>query len=167
MMMPNNQQKDAAAFNALDRKRTDNNWNLTALARYTPSEMADIEFGVARKTRSPNLYERYAWSTWSMAAVMNNTVGDGNGYIGNLDLKPEVAHTIAATFDWHAADRSPTTSTPSAAPAAPRAPGTIRRRPTSSSCCNMTMPRPSSTGSIFRGRLRSRRRRSATSACAA
>jgi iron complex outermembrane receptor protein len=41
-----------------------------------------------------------------MAATMNNTVGDGNGYIGNLDLKPEVAHTVAATFDWHAADRS-------------------------------------------------------------
>ncbi len=105
-MMVNNQQRDAAAFNAQDRKRTDNNWNLTALARYTPSEMADIEFGVARKVRSPNLYERYTWSTWSMAAVMNNTVGDGNGYIGNLDLKPEVAHTIAATFDWHAADHS-------------------------------------------------------------
>ena len=106
MMMPNNQQKDAAAFNAQDRQRTDNNWNLTALARYTPSETADLEFGVARKVRSPNLYERYTWSTWSMAAVMNNTVGDGNGYIGNLDLKPEAAHTISATIDWHAADRS-------------------------------------------------------------
>jgi len=105
-MMVNNQQRDATAFNAQDRKRTDNNWNLTALARYTPSEMAEIEFGVARKVRSPNLYERYTWSTWSMAAVMNNTVGDGNGYVGNLDLKPEVAHTVAATIDWHAADRS-------------------------------------------------------------
>lgn len=105
-MMVNNQQKDAAAFNAQDRKRTDDNWNLTALARYTPSEMADIEFGAARKVRSPNLYERYTWSTWSMAAVMNNTVGDGNGYIGNIDLKPEKANTVAATFDWHAADRS-------------------------------------------------------------
>jgi iron complex outermembrane receptor protein len=105
-MMLNNQQKDAAAFNARDRERTDNNWNLTALARYTPSDMADLEFGVARKVRSPSLYERYTWSTWSMAAVMNNTVGDGNGYIGNLDLKPETAHTISATVDWHAADRA-------------------------------------------------------------
>ena len=106
MMMPNNQQKDAAAFNAQDRQRTDNNWNLTALAQYTASDTADLEFGVARKVRSPNLYERYTWSTWSMAAVMNNTVGDGNGYIGNLDLKPEAAHTVSATIDWHAADRS-------------------------------------------------------------
>lgn len=101
-----NQVTDAAAFNVQDHKHTDNNWNLSALARYTPSERVDVEFGVARKVRSPNLYELYTWSTWSMAAAMNNTVGDGNGYIGKLDLKPEVAHTIAATVDWHAADRS-------------------------------------------------------------
>jgi iron complex outermembrane receptor protein len=41
-----------------------------------------------------------------MAATMNNFVGDGNGYVGNPDLKPEVAHTVSATIDWHAADRS-------------------------------------------------------------
>jgi iron complex outermembrane recepter protein len=101
-----NQFVDAAAFNAADRERTDNNWDLSALARYTPSANGDIEFGVARKVRSPNLYQRYTWSTWSMAAVMNNMVGDGNGYIGDIDLKPETAYTAAATFDWHATDRS-------------------------------------------------------------
>jgi iron complex outermembrane receptor protein len=79
---------------------------LTALARYTANVNTDIEFGFARKVRSPNLYERYTWSTWSMAAVMNNFVGDGNGYIGNIDLEPEKAHTLSATFDWHAADRN-------------------------------------------------------------
>ena len=105
-MMVNNQKKDAAAFNAQDRERSDNNWDLTALARYTPDANSDIEFGFARKVRSPNLYERYTWSTWSMAAVMNNFVGDGNGYIGNIDLKPEQAHTVSVTFDLHAADRS-------------------------------------------------------------
>ena len=51
--------------------------------------MSDIEFGLARKVRSPNLYERYTWSTTTMAALMNNFVGDGNGYVGNIDLKPE------------------------------------------------------------------------------
>jgi iron complex outermembrane recepter protein len=101
-----NQYVDANTFNAQDRQRTDNNWDLTALARYTPNVNGDIEFGFARKVRSPNLYQRYTWSTWSMAAVMNNMVGDGNGYIGNIDLKPETAYTVAATFDWHAADRS-------------------------------------------------------------
>ena len=97
---------DANTFNAKDHARTDNNWDATALARYTANSNTDIEFGFARKTRSPNLYERYTWSTWSMAAVMNNFVGDGNGYIGNVDLKPEKAHTLSATFDWHATDRN-------------------------------------------------------------
>ncbi len=101
-----NQTVDAAAFNAQNHKRTDNNWDMTALARYTANTNTDIEFGFARKTRSPNLYERYTWSTWTMAALMNNFVGDGNGYVGNVDLKPEKAHTLSATLDWHAADRN-------------------------------------------------------------
>jgi iron complex outermembrane receptor protein len=97
---------DAAAFNAQDRSKTDNNWDMTVLARYTPSATQNIEAGFARKTRSPNVYERYTWSTWQMAALMNNFVGDGNGYFGNPNLKPEKANTLSATFDWHATDRS-------------------------------------------------------------
>lgn len=100
-----NQTTDAVAFNNSDRSRKDNNWDLTALARYTAHAGLDVEFGYARKTRSPGLYEVYPWSAWQMAALMNNFVGDGNGYIGNPDLKPEKAHTLSATFDWHAADR--------------------------------------------------------------
>ncbi len=101
-----NQGRDANAFNAADHSKTDNNWDMTVLARYTPDATRDIEFGFAHKTRSPNLHERYAWSTWQMAALMVNWFGDGNGYIGNLDLKPEQANTVSATFDWHAADRA-------------------------------------------------------------
>jgi iron complex outermembrane receptor protein len=101
-----NQGRDANNFNALDHSKTDNNWDMTALARYTPDATRDIEFGFAHKTRSPNLHERYTWSTWQMAALMVNWTGDGNGYIGNLDLKPEQASTVSATFDWHAADRN-------------------------------------------------------------
>ncbi len=101
-----NQGRDAASFNNADRGRTDNNWDLTALARYTASANHDVELGVARKVRSPNLYERYTWSTANMMAVMNNFAGDGNGYIGSVNLKPETAHTLSASFDWHAADRA-------------------------------------------------------------
>ena len=100
-----NQTPDAANFNNADRSKTDNNWDMTVLARYTPDATRDIEFGFAHKTRSPNLHERYTWSTWTMAALMVNWAGDGNGYIGNLKLKPEKANTLSATFDWHAADR--------------------------------------------------------------
>jgi iron complex outermembrane receptor protein len=70
----------------------------------TPSR--PIEAGFARKTRSPNLYERYAWSTNNaMTMTMINWFGDGNGYVGNLNLKPEVANTISATASWHDAAR--------------------------------------------------------------
>jgi iron complex outermembrane receptor protein len=93
------------AFNALDKKRSDNNIDLTALARYTPTETNTVEFGLAQKTRSPNLYERYDWSTNPMALEMNNFVGDGNGYLGNPNLKPEVARTLSATGNWHSAER--------------------------------------------------------------
>jgi iron complex outermembrane receptor protein len=54
------------------------------------------------KTRSPNLYERFAWSNNNtMVMNMNNWVGDGNGYVGNLNLKPEVAHTLSVSGSWH------------------------------------------------------------------
>ncbi|WP_310447346.1 TonB-dependent receptor plug domain-containing protein [Thiobacillus sp.] len=92
---------DATAFNSADREKTDNNFDLTTLARYVPSKTQTLEFGFARKTRSPNLYERYSWSTGGMAMNMVNLAGDGNGYVGNLKLEPEIAHTLSATFDWH------------------------------------------------------------------
>jgi iron complex outermembrane receptor protein len=101
-----NQKRDAVGFNNSNRNKTDHNWDMTATARYTPDQTRDVEFGVARKVRSPNLYERYSWSTASMMAIMNNYVGDGNGYIGDVNLKSEKAYTASATFDWHAADRA-------------------------------------------------------------
>lgn len=103
--MMGNQIPDTNAFNARSHKRNDNNVDLTALARYTPNNMIDLELGLARKVRTPNLYERYTWSTWAMASIMNNTVGDGNGYVGNMDLRPEKAYTGSLTIDLHAADR--------------------------------------------------------------
>lgn len=99
------QVRDASAFNAGSHASTDNNLDLTALARYTASPAYGIEFGYAHKVRSPNVYERFTWSTWQMAALMNNFVGDGNAYVGNLALKPEKADTLSATFDWHDGDR--------------------------------------------------------------
>jgi iron complex outermembrane receptor protein len=96
----------AAAFNARDRERNDDNFDFTALARYEPDATRTLEFGYAMKTRSPNLYERYSWSQSSMALIMNNFVGDGNGYLGDPKLNPEIAHILSMTFDWHSADRS-------------------------------------------------------------
>lgn len=100
-----NQGRDANNFNASDRDKKDDNLDVTALSQYTLNSKLDFQLGYAHKTRSPNVYERYAWSTWSMAAVMVNWYGDGNGYIGDVNLEPEKANTISATLDFHADDR--------------------------------------------------------------
>lgn len=90
--------QEAAAFNALARRRIDLHLDATLAARRETADGWRIEAGLARKTHSPNLHQRYAWSTQPMAALMNNLVGDGNGYIGDPDLRAEVAHTAALTL---------------------------------------------------------------------
>lgn len=92
---------EATAFNALQRPRSHRHWDASALLRHVPSATLSLEAGLARKTRSPSLYQRFPWSTQPMAALMNNFVGDGNGYVGNPDLRPEVAHTASLSADWH------------------------------------------------------------------
>jgi iron complex outermembrane receptor protein len=108
---------EATSFNNQNKKQTDINIDWSALTRYTPTDTQTYEFGVARKTRSPNLYERFAWSrgrvmgmgmmsmTMPMSMFMNNWVGDANGYVGDINLKPEVAHTLSATANWHDANQ--------------------------------------------------------------
>lgn len=91
----------AAAFNARDRSRHDDNIDATFTARHDAAETATYEIGFARKTRSPNLYERYSWGRGTMAMTMIGWFGDANGYVGDVDLKPEVAHTVSAGADWH------------------------------------------------------------------
>ena len=98
-----NYRTESDAFNARDRERNDDNVDVTALARFSPTPTQEYEFGYARKNRSPNLYERYAWSTSAMSMIMVNTAGDGNGYVGNLDLDPETAHTLSVSAGWRAA----------------------------------------------------------------
>ncbi|WP_148219502.1 TonB-dependent receptor [Azospirillum sp. B510] len=105
MRMANPDAADARAFNARGHARTDVNVDVTALVRYTPSDTSAIEAGYARKTRSPNLYERYAWGTGGMSSSMNGWFGDANGYVGNPGLKPEVANTASATLSLHDATR--------------------------------------------------------------
>lgn len=106
---------DADAFNARDHQRTDTNFDVTALARFEPNSFSIFELGYAMKTRSPNFYERYAWSTSvgdmgmaipQMAMNMITWFGDGNGYTGNLDLDPERAHTVSLTMGWHSPDKA-------------------------------------------------------------
>lgn len=91
----------AKAFNARSRSQRDTNIDASAQATFTPDTASTYEFALARKVRSPNLYERYSWGRGSMAMTMTNWFGDGNGYVGSIDLKPETAYTAAFTADWH------------------------------------------------------------------
>jgi iron complex outermembrane recepter protein len=98
--------QNANAFNAKSHKRSDLNLDLTAAARYVENANETYDVGFSRKTRSPNLHERYTWSHEAgMAGLMNNWFGDLNSYVGNIDLKPEVAYSLKTSADWHDADR--------------------------------------------------------------
>ncbi|TWA82717.1 iron complex outermembrane receptor protein [Azospirillum brasilense] len=100
MGMANPDAPAATAFNRGDRSKTDVNVDATALLRFAPSASERYELGFARKTRSPNLYERFAWGTGGMSSTMIGWYGDANGYVGNPDLKPETAYTVGATAAW-------------------------------------------------------------------
>jgi len=113
---------DAAEFNSNDRSKRDKNLDATLSGRYVTGPMSEIEFGYARKSRSPNLYERYAWAgsvtdpassgPLRMDMRMINWFGDGNGYVGNINLKPEVAHTGSASLILKKSDSWNVTLTP-------------------------------------------------------
>lgn len=105
MNAPGMQSMQASAFNQSERKFTDTNVDLTAMTRYRVNDQVEFELGLAQKVRSANLYEAYPWSSWMMAASMNNLVGDGNGYVGNLSLKPETAHTLSGSLTWQSLNR--------------------------------------------------------------
>lgn len=105
--MPGMMNPDAAAalaFNASDRARSDTNVDASLTVRFEPSASARYELGVAVKTRSPNLYERYSWGRGSMASRMVGWFGDGNGYVGNIDLKPETAKLVSLSGEWKGTD---------------------------------------------------------------
>jgi iron complex outermembrane recepter protein len=89
----------AQAFNAQERARTDVNVDASVLARYQPDDEQTYRFGLGSKTRSPNLYERYAWGTSTIGMV--TWFGDGNGYTGRPSLEPETARTASLSAQWH------------------------------------------------------------------
>lgn len=92
----------ATRFNAGKRDASDTNVDVTLMTKLTPDASQSYQLGYALKTRSPSLYERYTWSNSnSMVTNMNNWFGDGNGYVGNVNLKPERAHTLQVEADWH------------------------------------------------------------------
>ncbi|HKK16103.1 MAG TPA: TonB-dependent receptor, partial [Gammaproteobacteria bacterium] len=83
-------------FNAADRSREDDNVDWVARLDYHASDNLTVELGFARKTRSPYYIERYAW----IPLEVNAGLGDGNNYVGNINLDPEVSHQVELGLDW-------------------------------------------------------------------
>ena len=99
----------AAAFNAADHSAHDSNWSGSALAHYQAAKGIALDLGYAHKVRSPNIYERYTWGRGAMASTMIGWFGDGNGYVGNLNLKPERADTVSGAVTFSGAGDTPWT----------------------------------------------------------
>lgn len=83
-------------FNATGRSQRDDNADFVAKLGYAISDSLSLEAGFARKTRSPSYQERYLWSPLEATAGL----ADGNLYVGDVDLDPEVAYQLEFGVDW-------------------------------------------------------------------
>ncbi|HZU65328.1 MAG TPA: TonB-dependent receptor [Novosphingobium sp.] len=90
----------ASAFNAASHQRHFNDWSGALTGHYTPAPGLALDLGYAHKARAPNLYELYTWGQGAMSSQMIGWFGDGNGYFGNLALKPERADTISGSITF-------------------------------------------------------------------
>ncbi len=84
-------------FNDRDRSQTDHNIDIVAIIRKSLSSALDVELGFARKTRSPSYQERYLW----LPLAATGGLADGNNYVGDVDLDPEVSYQVELGAKWH------------------------------------------------------------------
>jgi len=83
-------------FNAADRERSDDNVDAVAKLDYALDDALTLQLGLARKTRSPTHIERYLWLPLEVSAGL----ADGNNYVGDIGLDPEVAHKVDLGVEW-------------------------------------------------------------------
>ena len=84
----------AAAFAASGREQNDTTFDVVARAWVPMGEIAP-RVTLSRKTRVPSLLERFAW----LPTEASYGLADGNIYVGNEALEPEVAYTVEVGFD--------------------------------------------------------------------
>lgn len=94
--LPRPAQNLRARFNAGERQDTDVNTDAVAQLDWQVSETSTLTLGVGRKTRSPSHIERYLWLPNEVSAGL----GDGNNYVGNPRLDPEVNREFNLGLDW-------------------------------------------------------------------
>jgi len=77
-------------FNAANRSRSDDLVDAVAKLGVSVAEGVRLELAGGRKTRAPNYIERYAW----LPLEVTGGLADGNVYVGDIDLKPEVYYEV-------------------------------------------------------------------------
>jgi len=87
-------------FNNGDRTVDDDNLDVVLKSRYQATDNLVVELGLAQKTRSPIYQERFLW----IPLEANAGIGDGNNYVGNPNLEPEIARQIELGLDWDFGD---------------------------------------------------------------
>lgn len=95
-MMQMNANMLAAEFNAADRSKKDDNIDAVIKLTHSLHKDTSIELGFARKTRSPSYQERYLW----LPLQSTGGLADGNNYIGDINLDPEVSYQFELGLDW-------------------------------------------------------------------
>lgn len=85
----------ATAFAAFGREQNDTTFDVVARA-WVPMVEIVPRVTLSRKTRIPSLLERFAW----LPTEASYGLADGNIYIGNQALEPEVAYTVEAGVDF-------------------------------------------------------------------
>ncbi len=86
----------ANGFNTADRSRDDDNLDTVIKLRHAFRDGLEMELGLARKTRSPSYQERYLW----LPLEVTSGLADGNDYLGDIGLDPEVAWQAELGLDW-------------------------------------------------------------------
>jgi len=95
-MMQMNANMLAAEFNAADRSKKDDNIDAVIKLTHSLRKDTNIELGFARKTRSPSYQERYLW----LPLQSTGGLADGNNYIGDINLDPEISYQFELGLDW-------------------------------------------------------------------
>lgn len=85
----------ANAFNAADRTLDNDTVDVVARLWTPPADGLSWRLTLARKTRVPGHVERFSW----LPTEASGGLADGNIYVGDLALKPEVAWIAEAGFD--------------------------------------------------------------------
>jgi len=84
------------AFNAADRERSDDLVDWVVKLSAAPIQGLNVHISGGRKSRAPYYIERYLWLPLQSTAGL----ADGNTYVGDIGLDPEVGHEVEGGLAW-------------------------------------------------------------------